>query len=100
MTNKLYVGNIPYTLDGDELGKLFEEYGTVESAVVISDRQTGRSRGFGFVEMSSGEEAQTAMEGMNGASVGGRNVVVNEAHGRRQAGGRRPPREHKDEHVD
>ena len=60
MTNKLYVGNIPYSLTGDELGKLFEDYGTVESSVVINDRQTGRSRGFGFVEMSSEQEAQAS----------------------------------------
>ena len=98
MTNKLYVGNIPYTLTGDELGKLFEDYGSVDSAVVINDRQTGRSRGFGFVEMSTEQEAQAAMEQMNGTDVGGRNVVVNLARSRPDqegaGGGRRAPREY------
>ena len=91
MTNKLYVGNIPYTLTGEELGKLFEPYGAVESAVVINDRDTGRSRGFGFVEMTSEPEAQDAMEKFNGSSIGGRNVVVNFARERQRGGGGRPP---------
>lgn len=87
MTSKLYVGNIPYTMKAEELGRLFEPHGTVTSAVVISDRETGRSRGFGFVEMETMQAAQAAMQALNGASIGGRNVVVNLARDRPQGGG-------------
>lgn len=97
MTCKLYVGNIPYTMKAEELGRLFEPHGAVASSVVISDRETGRSRGFGFVEMESEQAAQAAMQALNGSSVGGRNVVVNLARERPQGGaggghGGRPPR--------
>ncbi len=82
MAKKLYVGNLSYnTTDGD-LQDVFEEFGAVESAVVISDRDTGRSKGFGFVEMASSEEADAAIEALDGAEVGGRTLRVNEARPR------------------
>lgn len=85
--SNLYVGNLPYTTDADELREIFEEYGTVTSTSVISDRETGRSRGFGFVEMSDGGDA--AIEALNGAELGGRRLTVNEARARedRRGGG-------------
>ena len=82
MAKKLYVGNLSYNTTDGELQDVFEEFGTVESAVVISDRDTGRSKGFGFVEMSSSEEADAAIEALDGAEVGGRTLRVNEARPR------------------
>lgn len=82
MGKKLYVGNLPYSTDQQALETAFAAFGTVDSAVVISDRDTGRSKGFGFVEMSSEAEAQAAIEGLNGTSMDGRNVTVNEARPR------------------
>ena len=79
----IYVGNLPYTMDDTELRGVFEEYGQVESASVIKDKFTGRSRGFGFVEMPD-SEGNNAIEETNGRSVGGRNLVVNEARPREQ----------------
>ncbi len=79
MGNKLYVGNLPYTVRDEDLQQAFGAYGAVNSAKVMMERDTGRSKGFGFVEMGSDAEAQAAIEGMNGQSLGGRNVVVNEA---------------------
>ncbi|MCC6811548.1 MAG: RNA-binding protein [Deltaproteobacteria bacterium] len=79
MGQKLYVGNLPFTVTDQDLGDAFTRFGTVNSAKVIMDRDSGRSKGFGFVEMSSDAEAQAAIEGMNGQSLGGRNVTVNEA---------------------
>lgn len=79
MGKKLYVGNLPYTTDDASLESQFSAYGKVESARVITDRDTGRSKGFGFVEMSSDEEANKAIEAMNGQSMGGRNLTVSEA---------------------
>ena len=79
MGNKLYVGNLAYGVRDEELNAAFSEFGAVQSAKVMMDRETGRSKGFGFVEMSSDAEAQAAIEGMNGQSLGGRNVTVNEA---------------------
>lgn len=79
MGNKLYVGNLAYSVRDDSLQEAFAQFGTVTSAKVMMDRETGRSKGFGFVEMSSDAEAQAAIEGMNGQSLGGRNVTVNEA---------------------
>jgi len=76
---KLYVGNLSYSVDDSELKEMFNQYGTVESANVISDRESGRSKGFGFVEMSSSDEAQAAIEGLNGQSQQGRALTVNEA---------------------
>ncbi|HKX72424.1 MAG TPA: RNA-binding protein [Candidatus Saccharimonadales bacterium] len=84
MAVKLYVGNLPYSTTDDDLRTLFVEYGTVESTAVISDRETGRSKGFGFVEMSSKEEADKAIEALNGKDNGGRNLVVNEARPREE----------------
>ncbi len=79
MSQKLYVGNLAFTINNDELRTKFEAFGTVQSANVIMDRDTGRSKGFGFVEMSSGSEAQAAIDGLNGQSIGGRAMNVSEA---------------------
>ena len=80
---KLYIGNLPYSVTGDELEEMFAEFGDIESAVVISDKFSGRSKGFGFVEFADDEAAKAAMEKMDGADVGGRNLKVNEARERR-----------------
>ena len=79
MGNKLYVGNLPYSVRDSDLEQAFSAFGQVVSARVMMERDTGRSKGFGFVEMGSQEEATSAIEGMNGQALGGRNVVVNEA---------------------
>lgn len=79
MSSKLYVGGLPYSTTDDELKDLFASFGTVESAVVITDRDTGRSKGFGFVELSTKEEADAAIKDMDGKDVGGRKVTVNHA---------------------
>lgn len=79
----LYVGNLPFSTNSDDLEQLFAEHGAVGSAQVIMDRDTGRSRGFGFVEMDNDDEARTAIRELDGASVGGRNIKVNEAKPRR-----------------
>ena len=79
MGNKLYVGNLPYTVRDSDLEQAFGAYGQVTSAKVMMERDTGRSKGFGFVEMGSDAEAQSAISGMNGQSLGGRSLVVNEA---------------------
>ena len=79
MGNKLYVGNLPYTVRDEDLQQAFSAYGAVNSAKVMMERETGRSKGFGFVEMGSDAEAQSAIQGMNGQSLGGRSLVVNEA---------------------
>ncbi len=79
MGNKLYVGNLPYSVRDGDLEQAFSAYGQVSSAKVMMERDTGRSKGFGFVEMGSDAEAQAAISGMNGQSMGGRNLVVNEA---------------------
>ncbi len=79
MGNKLYVGNLPYSVRDDDLQQAFSAFGAVNSAKVMMERDTGRSKGFGFVEMGSDAEAQSAIEGMNGQSLGGRSLVVNEA---------------------
>jgi RNA recognition motif-containing protein len=78
-STKLYVGGLPYSITEDRLEELFGEHGTVESARVITDRMTGRSRGFGFVEMGSQEEAQAAIDKLNGTDLEGRSLTVNEA---------------------
>ncbi len=87
MTKKLYVGNLAFATTSDELQDAFGEFGTVSSATVITDRETGRSRGFGFVEMEDG--AEQAIEAMNGKELGGRTLNVNEARPRedRRGGG-------------
>lgn len=87
MGKKLYVGNLSYTMDSSQLQELFSQYGTVQSAQVISDRDTGRSKGFGFVEMSSDQEAQAAISGLHGQQHGGRPLTVNEARPREDRGG-------------
>ena len=79
MGTKLYVGNLPFSISDEELAQAFQRFGTVTSAKVILDRDSGRSKGFGFVEMGSDDEAQQAIEGMNGQSLGGRTLTVNEA---------------------
>ncbi len=76
---KLYVGNLSFDTSGEDLQQLFTQAGTVESSAVVEDRETGRSRGFGFIEMSSKEEGQKAIEQFNGMEVGGRALTVNEA---------------------
>jgi RNA recognition motif-containing protein len=78
-STKLYVGGLPYSITEDRLEELFGEHGTVESARVITDKMTGRSRGFGFVEMGSQEEAQAAIDKLNGTDLEGRSLTVNEA---------------------
>lgn len=82
MSTKLFVGSLPWSVDDEELKQTFEEHGTVVSAKVIKDRDSGRSRGFGFVEMESSEDAQNAMEALNESEMGGRKIVVNEAKSR------------------
>ncbi len=79
MGNKLYVGNLPYSVRDNDLEQAFSQFGAVTSAKVMMERDTGRSKGFGFVEMGSDAEAQAAITGMNGQPLGGRSVVVNEA---------------------
>jgi cold-inducible RNA-binding protein len=79
MGNKLYVGNLPYSVRDEDLQQSFGQFGGVTSAKVMMERDTGRSKGFGFVEMASDAEAQAAINGMNGQALGGRSVVVNEA---------------------
>ena len=79
MTTKLYVGNLSFKTTSDELREHFSQAGTVESASVIEDRETGRSRGFGFVEMATAEDAQAAIEQFNGKDLNGRSLTVNEA---------------------
>ncbi len=78
----IYVGNLPFSTGGSDLEELFGEYGQVDSASVISDRETGRSRGFGFVEMSNDDEGRKAIEELDGADFDGRNLRVNEARPR------------------
>src|SRR3989344_5904576 len=79
MGNKLYVGNLPYSVRDSDLEQAFGQFGAVTSAKVMMERDTGRSKGFGFVEMGSDAEAQAAINGMNGQPLGGRSIVVNEA---------------------
>ncbi len=79
MGNKLYVGSLPFSTTEQELSELFAPHGTVQSAKVITDRYTGQSRGFGFVEMSTDDEAQKAITTLNGTQLGSRTLVVNEA---------------------
>jgi len=86
MATKLYVGNLPFQTTSDELKDHFAQSGSVESASVVEDRMTGRSRGFGFVEMATPEEAAAAIEQLNGKDFGGRNLTVNEARPRTDRG--------------
>ena len=79
MGNKIYVGNLPFSATSESLNEMFSKFGSVDSAKIIMDKDTGRSKGFGFVEMSSGDEAAAAIEKLNGSDMGGRSLVVNEA---------------------
>lgn len=88
MGNKLYVGNLPYSYRDEDMQQAFSQFGSVTSAKVMMERDTGRSKGFGFVEMGSEAEAQAAIKGMNGQQIGGRGLVVNEARPMES----RPPR--------
>ncbi len=89
MSMKLYVGNLAFQTSSDSLQELFSQVGTVESASVVEDRETGRSRGFGFVEMSTKDEGQAAIAQFNGKEVDGRSLNVNEAKPREDRGGNR-----------
>jgi RNA recognition motif-containing protein len=84
MATKLFVGSLPWAIRDEELKELFSQHGTVESASVVTDRATGRSRGFGFVEMSTEEEAQKAIEALHESEVEGRTIVVNIARPKRE----------------
>jgi RNA recognition motif-containing protein len=86
MGKKLYVGNLGYGVTDSDLAKMFEPHGTVESAQIIMDRDTGRSKGFGFVEMKTEQEAQAAITALNGQDSGGRALTVNEAKPRTEGG--------------
>ena len=88
-SNKLYVGGLPYSVTDAQLSELFAAHGTVESARVITDKFTGRSRGFGFVEMSSQSETEQAISGLIGSQLEGRTLIVNEARPQQQRSGRR-----------
>ncbi len=100
MGSKIYVGGLPYSTAEQELADLFGQHGSVQSAKIITDKYTGQSRGFGFVEMGTEEEAKTAIDALNGTELGGRTLTVNEAKpqaprtgfggGNRGGGGRRP----------
>ena len=87
MGKKLYVGNLSYNTSSSELEQLFTQYGAVQSAEVINDRETGRSKGFGFVEMANDDEAQKAIDALNGQQHGGRALTVNEARPKENRGG-------------
>jgi cold-inducible RNA-binding protein len=89
MSVKLYVGNLAFTTTEQDLQDQFSQYGEVSSTSLITDRDTGRSRGFGFVELDSKEAAQNAIQGLNGKEVGGRSLTVNEAKPREDRGGSR-----------
>ncbi len=90
MAKKLYVGNLAYGVTDTDLQDLFAPHGAVQSAQVVKDRETGRSKGFGFVEMDSGEEAQAAVDALNGREVSGRALTVNEARPRAERSGPQP----------
>jgi RNA recognition motif-containing protein len=85
---RIYVGNLSYTTTEENLQDAFAAFGSVKSASILTDRETGRSRGFGFVEMESDDEAEAAINGMNGADLDGRRLTVNEARPRNDSGGR------------
>ncbi len=89
MAKKLYVGNLPWSITDDALAEMFTEFGTVTSAQVVQDRETGRSRGFGFVEIQDDDAAQRAIDSLHDKEVGGRRLTVNEAKPREGGGGGR-----------
>ena len=80
----IYVGNLPYSIDRDQLREIFAAYGEVAAARIVNDRETGRSKGFGFVEMADNAQAQAAIEALNGSDIGGRKAVVNDARPREE----------------
>jgi RNA recognition motif-containing protein len=86
MGKKLYVGNLEYSVSDSDLQKMFEPHGTVQSAQIVMDRDTGRSKGFGFVEMGNDQEAQAAIKALNGQQMGGRALTVNEARPKTEGG--------------
>jgi RNA recognition motif-containing protein len=86
VTTRLYVGNLPYSATDDSLSDLFSQYGEVEGAQVVTDRETGRSRGFGFVDMATNEGAQSAIQSLSGYQMDGRTLTVEEARPREEAG--------------
>ncbi len=88
MAKKLYVGNLSFDTTDSDLQRMFQEFGEVDSAQVVTDRETGRARGFGFVEMANAEQAQAAIDALNGREVNGRPLTVNEARPREDRGGR------------
>ena len=92
MVMNIFVGNLAFTTTDQELRTCFEAYGTVDAVRIMTDRDTGQPRGFGFVEMPNGSEAQAAIAGLNGTSLGGRSLTVNEARQREERGGPRRPR--------
>lgn len=87
MSNKIYIGNLPFSSTEDELRSLFSQHGDVESVNVIMDRDTGRPRGFAFVEMGDASSASSAIKALDGSELGGRNLRVNEAEDKRRGGG-------------
>ncbi|OGH02753.1 MAG: RNA-binding protein [Candidatus Lambdaproteobacteria bacterium RIFOXYD1_FULL_56_27] len=86
---KIYCGNLSYSMTDEDLKEVFSQYGEVAKATIVTDRQTGQSKGFGFVEMNQGSEAQAAIDELNGTTVGGRKINVNEARPREDRGPRR-----------
>lgn len=84
----IFIGSLPFKIQEDEIREQFQRYGEVASVKIITDKFSGRSKGFGFVEMSNDEEAQKAIEGLNGAEVGGRKIVVNKSEERKDSGNR------------
>jgi RNA recognition motif-containing protein len=90
---KLYVGNLPYNTTEEDLRNLFSQYGSVDSVAVITDRETGRSKGFGFVEFGNDSEARNAIQALSGQEYGGRALTVNEARPKTAGGGGRPGRD-------
>ncbi|HEX9688340.1 MAG TPA: RNA-binding protein [Thermoanaerobaculia bacterium] len=90
---KLYVGNLPYNTTEEDLRNLFTQYGSVDSVAVITDRETGRSKGFGFVEFGNDSEARNAIQALSGQEYGGRALTVNEARPKTAGGGGRPGRD-------
>lgn len=93
MVKRLFVGNLPYSMTEADLSSAFEEFGQVRQATIVTDRESGRSRGFGFVEYADEAVAPIAIQAMNNTSLGGRTIFVNEAHERQSGGGSRPPRD-------
>ncbi len=87
MSKKIYVGNLPFSSTEEDLKELFGRHGTVESVAVITDRETGRARGFAFVEMAEANAASDAIRALDGTDLGGRNIKVNEAQDRQRGGG-------------